>query len=73
MSAWYTTFNNLAPNVSLPKNSAGNYDFDTVNLTQIKRALAAICNQSWADVPDPDKYRPCKIISFIDYNLFVFF
>jgi hypothetical protein len=61
ISAWYSTFNNLAPNVSLPKNKDGNYDFDTVTLTQIKTAIAAICNQSWLDVPKPDKYRPCKI------------
>jgi len=60
VSAWYSTFNNLAPNVSLPKNSDGNYDFNTVNFTQIRRAIALICEQSWSDVKNPDKYRPCK-------------
>jgi hypothetical protein len=61
MSAWFSTFNNLAPNVSLAKNTDGNYDLDTVNLTQIKTAIAKICNQSWSDILQPDQYRPCKI------------
>jgi hypothetical protein len=61
MSAWFSVFNTLAPNVSLAPNSKGNYDFATINLAQIKSAIAAICNQSWPDVIKPDVYRPGEI------------
>jgi hypothetical protein len=60
ISAWFSVFNTLAPNVSLTPNSDGNYDFDTTNLTEIKFAIAAICNQSWDEVVNPDRFRPCK-------------
>ncbi|CAF2709893.1 unnamed protein product [Rotaria sp. Silwood2] len=58
ISAWYTTFNNLAPNVSLSPNKDGNFDFNSVNFNQIKAAIAAICSQPWSDMSEPDKYRP---------------
>jgi hypothetical protein len=61
ISAWYSTFNNLAPNVTLKKNDAGNYDFDTTNLTQIKAAIAAVCNQPWEEVVTPDSFRQRKM------------
>lgn len=67
ISAWYSTFNNLAPNVSLAPNvnlapnADGNYDFNSVKLSQIKSAISAICEQPWDEIPKPDKYRPCKI------------
>ncbi|CAF4029346.1 unnamed protein product [Rotaria sordida] len=58
ISAWYTTFNNLAPNISLSPNKDGNYDFNSVNFNQIQTAIAAICRQPWSDLLQPDKYRP---------------
>ena len=61
ISAWYSTFNSLAPNVSLAPNQDENYDLNFVNLSQIKTAIAAICNQQWSHVPNPDRYRPCRI------------
>ncbi|UJR14904.1 hypothetical protein I4U23_001888 [Adineta vaga] len=57
ISAWYSTFNNLAQNVTLLPNKDGNYDFNTTNLTQIKTAMKGICQQPWSDVSKPDKYR----------------
>lgn len=60
MSAWYSTFNNLAPNVSLAPNQDGNYDLNTTNLATIRSAIHAICNQSWSEIPNPDRFRPRK-------------
>ncbi|CAF3644356.1 unnamed protein product [Rotaria sp. Silwood1] len=58
ISAWYTTFSSLAPNISLSPNKDGNYDFNSVNFSQIKTAISSICNQPWSDIPEPNKYRP---------------
>jgi hypothetical protein len=73
ISAWYSTFNNLAPNVSLLPNTDGNYDFNSVNFSQIYTAIAAICDQPWSDVIKPDRFRPCKInINYFDYFYFFY-
>ena len=61
MSAWFSTFSNLAPNVSLTPNADGNYDFDTINFTHIHNAIAGVCNQPWGQIPNPDKFRPGNI------------
>ncbi|CAF1675672.1 unnamed protein product [Rotaria magnacalcarata] len=59
ISAWYTTFQNLAPNVSLSPDQDGNFNFSKVNFSQIKAAINAICNQPWSDqLPPKDQYRP---------------
>jgi hypothetical protein len=61
MSALYTTFQTLAPNIPLSSNSNGNFDLSTINLTQIQNAIRTVCNQSWLNLSSPDtKYRPCK-------------
>jgi hypothetical protein len=65
MSAFYSIFNNLAPNVSLLPNEDNNYELSSLNFTQINHAIEAICQQSWLDVNEPDKYRPCMSKCFI--------
>ncbi|CAF0888067.1 unnamed protein product [Adineta steineri] len=58
ISAWYSTFRTLAPNVTLSPDGNGNYNLSSTNFTQIRAAIKAICEQSWSDVPQPDPYRP---------------
>jgi Golgi nucleoside diphosphatase len=70
ISAVYSTFNTLAPNVTVSPDSNNNYNLASTNLTLIYAALQNICNQPWTDLVNPEtKYRPCKIQIFILYNI----
>jgi hypothetical protein len=62
MSGWHSTFKDLAPTVSLLPDEDKNYNFTSVNLTQIHSAIETICKESWSHVHKPDEDRPCKFI-----------
>ena len=66
---WFATFDSLAPNVSISKNAAGNYDFDKVTLADINRAINATCDQSWYELNSTNRYRPCKTLPIVSRQL----
>ncbi|CAF4622894.1 unnamed protein product [Rotaria socialis] len=71
VAGWHSVFKNLAPHLSLLPNKDNNYELTSLNLTQIKQAVKTICNQSWSDVHDPDRYRPFLCFnSMLHWTLF---
>ncbi|CAF4389379.1 unnamed protein product, partial [Adineta steineri] len=68
ISAWYSTFRTLAPNVTVLPDENDNYDLSSTNFTQIRAAIKAICEQSWSDVNDTSPYRPCKTLKLEFYQ-----
>jgi hypothetical protein len=62
ISAFYSTFITLAPTLPISPDSNGNYNFDSIDLTQIYTAIQTICNQPWSNLTEPQtQYRPCKL------------
>ncbi|CAF1925772.1 unnamed protein product [Rotaria magnacalcarata] len=71
VAGWYSVFKHLAPHLPLLPNKDKNYELASLNLTRIKQAVKAICNQSWFDVHDPDRYRPFLCFnSMLHWTLF---
>ncbi|CAF1074376.1 unnamed protein product [Adineta ricciae] len=57
-AAVFYAFDTLAPFVPISSDSYGNYDLSTTNLTQIKAAIATVCNQPWLNVTNATRFRP---------------
>ncbi|CAF1187298.1 unnamed protein product [Adineta ricciae] len=73
ISSWYETFSALAANISIEADEHDNYNFTSVNLTDIKHVIKEICKQSWSHVHKPTKHRPFLCFNSIhQWTLFEF-
>jgi hypothetical protein len=76
ISALYSTFTTLAPSIPLASDTNGNYNFSSLNFTQLFATIQTICTQPWSNLSNPDlKFRPCKILGILitfSFHLFSF-
>ncbi len=71
ISAFYTTFNMLAPYIPLVSDSNGNFDLRSTNRTQIQLTIQNICDQPWSNLSNSDtSFRPCRISIFSCFFIF---
>ena len=61
ISAFYSSFNTLAPLIPLSANADKNFDLATMNFSQLFTAIRNVCTQPWSAINTSDYlYRPCK-------------
>ncbi|CAF0809094.1 unnamed protein product [Didymodactylos carnosus] len=69
ISAFYTTFDSLAPSIPLQPTSPGIYSFDTLNFTILSTVINKICSTDWIKANDSYRQYLC-LYSTYHWTLF---